>query len=1376
MALIYQKTSSYSASALWNDPNVWDGGVVPTPADKVFMYGTTHTFQNSDYYGPAPTDFYRYAYFPWTGSLPYIKLSNTASLRDTGSLFAYTDRGLIVKINYSGTYKNSASDLGVLSASIDTSFNSWSLDIYPLTESFPSQKGGVIRPGIRVVQPPTPLIITGSIVPAVTCSDEWFIGRGASLTLKDPNFGLNGNIYVQDADLIITGSGTIDFKRHWTSSTGPATSASFIQMQNFAFQNLIIHGAEVRLNTQIQNPPQIGDGFISVVNTNGFAVDDYIFVGKDPDFVSASRIDDDQVGAAIYQSTMSSQDEAFRVAGISAPSTIYVQRYTGLDAKIHSTSSDTIIFVDEEKYQVGDKVVINNQVRTIVSASIEDILVKDYDFSGSGANLSEWETDVTRSLYFDNWVTQSGTGLVQFNSADYCHIFIKDLFLDKFKVEAWVSNLDQVTTGNTTPGTYGVLVQSPPQADQYSSFSPRTAFEIAPNLGRVSLYGQQNQQSSTYNNLYNYTSSLPLNGLKKVTIESSKGFLKGALEDKPIFEYYIGNTSLGSQWGRVGLFTNTGMTTFVCTRYRVHQKLQKLTLDQATTLNIGHKVYGTGVEFPHDVGERVIKLASMITTGSVFQDNLLYAYRGHSDYAGDGIYPMINGYNRTEAYTASKGSNLDVYGYTTANVNTRYGRDSYTDLGTGLNKSVILDLGTERTFNNIAWNDWTDINFATAGRPINISGSNNGVTWSVISGSFFDNRPNPISIDNLRDFTFPSQSFRYIRIETNGDSSNNNRFNQWYVRYLTGSNRIYVNNTYDYPIGSEIGIVHNNTLSTKYTSPVSTATQLNYLINGTSSWVGDLTDHYVVTNTGSNYLDLNRPYNETILPQNDALIVRLDRELKFSGSWDINSWRTGRISMVSTTPIPKRQSFRNVSFQHMNMRYPFINSADYGPLSLRATSDFFNTYNDMTGCTVYNSFDADQGAVSNAGIGFIIRHNFITGFRVPMQSGTTTYITLRKPWLWSGNIYHNIYSYYGGFEQNFAPAFYNYNIHSSFNTVALPSPLYGSILSTNPFLTADNAAISQKLEMIRNIGRKSQNGIFIGPGPDLQSVENVTLRENILDYPYATWRIAHSTQFYGLMQAMDTPFLTIGKRGFGFNRSNITSNAYNSGTNQFPNAGHSPTNTIKNYERLGYNALTQGYTNWIQESETSGYKLYNMGQYSNDAAITGTPWSYNFPVVAMNFELQDTSASVDISFDYQIPATELTNNVLYPGQLGGTDSLAGEYLRADVARVVVYKNGIPIFTDPIFASTTNLRNFTKSYTMGGPGIFRILLTQGLLTNYIMYNNFSSRIFTSDVSKMTMFKNGFDSKAFKPIINQISRLDFVQTPQTPIFRLRGSRIR
>jgi hypothetical protein len=1374
MPIIYQSTSSYSSSANWDDPTVWDGGIVPSPADTVYMFGTRLTIGNSDFSAGG----YAYAWLPWTGSLPQIKISNTASLRPTGSLFVRTDRGLEVKINYTGAYSINVSNHFITTASIDTSFNSWSLDIYPVTESWPSKKGGAILAGTIMYQPPTPLIITGSITPPVTCSADWYIGRKASLTLKDPNFGLNGYLEVEDGDLIITGSGLVEFKRHYTSSAGPLFSASMIYLDDWYEQNLIIHGPEVRLNTQIQNPPQIGDGFISVVNTTGFAVGDYIFVGKDPDFVSASRTDDNFIGAAMYQSTMSSQDEAFRVAGISAPSTIYVQRYTGLDAKIASSASSTEIFVDDERYQVGDKVVINNQVRTIVSASIEDILVKDYDFTNPSTTLAEWETDVTRSLYFNNWNIVSGLGLTQFISTTYRHIFIKDLFLDKFKIEAWVSNLDQVTTGVTTPGSYGIFAQALPQADQYRSINARTYFSINPLEGTTTLDPiGTGTTSNTYQNRYFYTSSLALNGLKKMTIEASKGFIKGALEDKPIFEYFVGEQSIGAQWGRVGMYVEDNQSTFVCTRYRVHQKFQKLTLDQATTFDIGHKVYGTGVEYTHDVGERVIKLASMITTGSVFQDNLLFAYRGHSDYAGDSIYPMINSFNRTEAFTASEGSNLDIGGYLERNVNTRYGNVTYTELGAGLNKSVILDLGTERTFNNIAWNDWTDINFATAGRPINISGSNNGVTWSVISGSFFDNRPNFISIDNLRDFTFPSQSFRYIRIETNGDSSNNNRFYQWYVRYLTGSNRIYVNNTYDYPIGSEIGIVHNTTLNTKFTPPINT-TGLNYLIAGTSSWVGDTKDHYVVTNTGSNYIDLDRPYNETILPQNDALIVRLDRQLKFSGSWDVNSWRTGRISGRTLSGTEKRQSFRNVSFQHMNSRYPFLNNADYGPFNVRSTSNYYNLYNDMTGCTIYNSFDNDYGANTSNGHGWIYRHNFMTGFRVPMQSGTMTYLSnLRKPWLWTGNIYHNMYGFNGGFEQNYAPAFYNYNIHASFNTYVLPSPIFASITGVSPNYNFNNTSTSQKLTMIRNIGRKSLGGIFISPSPTLQSIEEVTIKENILDYPYTTWRIDHGGIVYGILQKMVTPFMGTGRRGVGFDRAPFFSTSYyNHGTTRFPAVGSTPVNKIENYERLGYTILPQGYTTWVQETGSVGYKVYSMGRYTADGAYTGIPWTYNYPIVSMDFELQGTTASVDISFDYKIPATDLMSNVSYPALLGGNDLLAGDYGRRDMVKIVVYKNGNEVYKDAIFATTTELRNFSKTYNISGPGEFKILLTQPLLNNYVYYNNFSSRVAVSDLSKFTMIRNGFESTQFRALEYQIGRMSVVQTPQAPIFRLRGSRIR
>ena len=245
MAIIRQSTSSYSSSAYWDDPNVWEGGTVPTPTDTVYMVGTRLTV------GPGINSAGPYAYdwFPWTGSLGLFRVSTTQSLRDTGSLYTYTDRGLELKIDYTGTYSPNSSDFYVRSASIDTSFNSWSLDIYPLTESWPSKKGGVIDYGALMWQPPTPLIITGSFVTPVTCSADWYIYRAASLTIKDAEFGLGSVISIQDGDLIITGSTTVEFKKHYTSSSGPLLSASMIFYEDYYRQNLIIHGPEVRTNT-----------------------------------------------------------------------------------------------------------------------------------------------------------------------------------------------------------------------------------------------------------------------------------------------------------------------------------------------------------------------------------------------------------------------------------------------------------------------------------------------------------------------------------------------------------------------------------------------------------------------------------------------------------------------------------------------------------------------------------------------------------------------------------------------------------------------------------------------------------------------------------------------------------------------------------------------------------------------------------------------------------------------------------------------------------------------------------------------------------------------------------------------------------------------
>jgi hypothetical protein len=407
MPTIYSVSSSFFGSASWNAPSTWIGGIVPTASDTVIMQGLRTFISASNV-------------LPWTGSELNIPVNRNSISRFpvSSSFFTYTDRDEELKINYVTCSTDNSSSY-FISCSIDTSYNSWSLALYPNTASFPDKRGGVIPNGAFVHFRPGNIEISGTMAPSIR---EIFIESGSSLVIKDSgSLKLLNRIILRDGAFIVSGSGaSVVFDNHYTSSfgTGNDLLINYIVAENFPMQTMLFEGPEVRLNTFLTQSASVGDTFLRVNSTTNFTTGDWIFVGEES--ISSSRSDNNFRSTASAVS-MSSQDEIFQIASVDTGSKyLYVQRFNGLEGKVLATASATEIIIDEERYQAGDKVVINGQTRIITAVSSYDYLLKDYNFQ-SGSSISEWETDITRSGYFNDWTVVSGVGLTQFTTNLYRH-------------------------------------------------------------------------------------------------------------------------------------------------------------------------------------------------------------------------------------------------------------------------------------------------------------------------------------------------------------------------------------------------------------------------------------------------------------------------------------------------------------------------------------------------------------------------------------------------------------------------------------------------------------------------------------------------------------------------------------------------------------------------------------------------------------------------------------------------------------------------------------------------------------------------------------------------------------------------------------------
>ena len=775
-------SGSYFDSASWNDPSIWYGGIIPTASDQVFIRGLRTTVNLTT------------GYQPWVGQQT-INVASTLGFPTESSFYTYTDRDEELKVNYI-----TCSATQFISCSIDTSYYSWSLDIYPITESLPSKKGGIIPNGAYVQFKPGVIYIpSGSevVVSTLTSTPALTIENGGAFLIESGAvFAPNGYVRINDGSFRMTGSALFRFNKNYptaSTQTGNLTNISGIVANNFPMQSIIIDGPEVRTNSILAQSASINDPYITLNDVSNFEIEDPLFIGEE--FLTQSRTDNGILPRTVYVNEISSYDEVVEVTYKDTGSNrLYIKRVNGLEGKILATASSTEIIVDEERFQTGDKILIGNEYRTVVTSSIFDLELADYNFQ-SGSDLLEWDTDVTRSFYFNDWTLIPGLGLTQFTSTLYRHLFVKNVMLDNVKVEAWISNLRNITDGSGSRAEYGVYIQSEPQSD-FDSTTPtslptsqplRTALVIDPNNARIYL------RQKNYNNTIvssSYTGSFPQDGLKKFTLESTRGFVRGYIDDVNVVDEVA---MAGTLWGRVGLYSN-GNNCIVCTRYKVYQKTAKVVLDSPITVNVGQTMYETGLEYNHNAGNKVIKLYSTVTDPLEHVD-YAFAYRGAAEYATNnplsgstntsGSFPYIFGNNSS----GSKTIDASQFWRLVNDFNQIY------VLGTGFNRSVIIDFGKPITFNRVAFleNLSSNLQNMTSSLGIQFSGSNDitgsfvtASNWVPLTSSVIDQRLRTTP-ETFRNFDVGGpHTYRFLRIVTNGTTRTAgalNSFKGYRVRY-----------------------------------------------------------------------------------------------------------------------------------------------------------------------------------------------------------------------------------------------------------------------------------------------------------------------------------------------------------------------------------------------------------------------------------------------------------------------------------------------------------------------------------------------------------------------------------------------------------------
>lgn len=932
MATIYTDTNNFTGSVsarMWKDPLTWQGGIVPTSSDTVYIRGIRTTTNQA-------------AINAWTGSIN-ITVTSNVGFPTSGSFYTVTDRGMKLKIDYTGKTSTTRFD----SCSIDSTY-------FPFTQStFPDRFGGTIFNGSYVHFVPT-IMVTGSI--SASCLIG-IVEYGGYLKIFNSGTYYVGNyLTVRDGTLHASESAVFRYNYHNTSQT--TGEISRIVGEDYRLSHIIFEAQDTRSRTKISANVPIGSYYISCSNASTlFAKGDRIAItNNDNRFVMTYDITNrDYASEPLYQ------NEEGLFVGETDSNGIYVYLVNKMSSKILSSSADNEIIVDETRWRIGDKILVGSQSFVITNVEDYDYPLRSYDFS-TGATLADWETDVTRSAYFANFTVSSSYALIQHSSTAYRHLFIKDIMRGEVKINAWMSNYRGITGGTSDGGVLGITFHSSPvlDSDYGNSSSGRAYFGWNVDNNRYYLY---NYNMTNYTNHRLTSGSISNYGLKKLTVDCRKGFIKGYIDDKLVVENILRQPPY---IGRVGIFCEN-QNSFSCTKFEVFAPSQKLTLNTSGIFSASMMVYETGTEYSHSIGEDIIKLSSVITD-AMGHKNLAYAFRGMEQFENNNIYPYMYSVN-----TLTRNSNTSNWYMLVNNCHSSY----YYDLGIGTNKYWVVDLTTQSNFTHISYKE----RYRTYGQRLNyfdVSGSNDMTTWTPLygTGSVLERKSN---WDALRLFDLGgTKSFRFVKVGVaNGTSfGTENAGIHLGVHDFSDGFKIKVNNTSDFNINDKVTILYEGGFSAD-----TEETYMTYTATGTESTDGFVTkirNDYIIVAKNGNELTLDRPFINGPLRGGEQ-IVKLNRNIIVSGSRTPSMWSLGRFWLNVGNSYGRRYEIRNTEFSYMSSYYPTNRrnypNANFAPLS-------YNLYDHLLfdGISMYSTYagDTTYGWSNYNTANFFMKNSFIS--------------------------------------------------------------------------------------------------------------------------------------------------------------------------------------------------------------------------------------------------------------------------------------------------------------------------------------------------------------------------------------------------------------
>lgn len=781
MATIYSTRNDDAGSdnlVSYSSTSSWVGGVVPGPADTVYVVGR-RTLINQG------------AFAKWAGTRT-ITVDSTSYFATSGYFYTTTQYGELVKIDYTGKTSNTFTGCSVNEASNSVisghDWNTYSAHTW--------NNGGNISDNSYVHNPAN--IIEINTGETFEC-DILYIQEGGMIFVNGGTLKINVGIWVRDGRLIGRQSGVIEISRN---SVGLSNSyVGYLNSENYSMAVIDIDGGENRSFTTLAATAAKDSSSITVNGTASsyFAIGDEITV-YDPTLEGSRRWNKGYTGYRDLSSSFNDMDEGFDVCGV-AGSNVYLATRNGARGPVKSVTSNgstKYLHVDpgSTHFIAGDKILVNNIEYTISAVENSSHTLYDYDFTNPATSLSDFWVDDPDHVYSNGWVIESGVGLR--NTSGYSELIHKYVWKRDVVVEAHLSPLSGWDSGTRGTTDYGIMTSYDPSFRQgsrgFDSF--KTDILRIDDAGDAINFYIRSMSNYTSNRLSRDTSIRDQTRVGSVyEVDTREAFTTVKINGLELTKEFRRD---GNFKGLVGIYTDAN-TSMRCRRLIIKVPTQILTVTTTNTIAVESMVYRTGTENLHNAGRTVLKIAS-INTGEGSHTDLAFAYRGQY---GNGEWPkfvQVNGSASTstsQTYVHNHDMNVDYY----------------LDLGnTTAARSMTIDLTYTRTFTHVSFVPRNNENSGWVGMTgVTIYGSNDLSSWTTLYGTTTDTKRwygGGGSYNRIAFYPTGTASFRYVKFETTGatGSTNYQRYVNIGVHDFSEGYTLTLNNAVDFNIGDQITV------------------------------------------------------------------------------------------------------------------------------------------------------------------------------------------------------------------------------------------------------------------------------------------------------------------------------------------------------------------------------------------------------------------------------------------------------------------------------------------------------------------------------------------------------------------------------------------